>query len=276
MTVLEWLFQAKKQLTSHTAELEARLLLAYTLNCSSETLLTWPEKSLSVSQQDKANHLLDKRVHGEPIAYLLNERFFWSQRLKVDQNVLIPRPETELLIEQAIETWPDTPKIMLDLGTGSGAIAIALATERPSWQIIGSDINNNSLAIAKQNAQRHACHSIQWKQSDWFHHLSGYLFDIIISNPPYLSTQDPHLINSDLTFEPYEALVSGPTGYEALYSIIEEAPNYLKQGGYLMLEHGSEQGFNVRTKLKQFGFTAITTSLDLQHLDRTTQGFWVQ
>ncbi len=275
ITYNQWLSYAKNQLNIATADLESRLLLSQATTQSSVTLLTWPERLLTPEEEKQADDLLDRRLQGEPIAYLLGERDFWSLPLKVNNTVLIPRPDTELLVEKTLAQWDSTPKAVLDLGTGSGAIAIALALEREHWTITATDIKQDSLELARQNNVHSPCNEIQWKQSDWFDALAGDRFNLIISNPPYLSDKDPHLMHSDLSFEPHSALVSGSTGYEDLAIIVHQAPLYLKKGGCLMLEHGSEQGKTVRQYLEKRGFISIKTHRDIAGLERATQGCWL-
>lgn len=236
------LLQAENHLINITevAKLEAELLLSHALGKPRSFLYGWPEYSLSDIELQTFSSLLKQRAEGCPVAYLLGSQEFWSLPFRVTSDTLIPRPETELLVEQALLKLPSEQEChLLDLGTGSGAIAIALAHERPQWKILAIDSSLGALEVAQQNAALNHVENIQFMRSDWFSEIKNKKFDAIISNPPYLANQDPHLPN--LTYEPLCALVSGQDGLEAFREIICHAHDYLKSEGWLMLEHGAQQ-----------------------------------
>lgn len=250
-------------------QLEARLLLAHVLKVEPVWLMTWPEKAVSDQDQTHYQQLLKRRVKREPLAYLLGSKEFWSLPLKVNNAVLVPRPETELLVETVLSLFPNSPLSVLELGTGSGAIACVLAHTRPIWKITATDISSEALAIAKENAIQLGLLNIQWYQADWFKGLPIQKYAAVISNPPYLSATDPHLVD-ELLFEPKGALVSGKTGLEAYEAIIAKAAQYLVQEGALVLEHGFEQGPAIQALLAKAGFSKIKTLKDLAGLPRVT------
>lgn len=233
-------------------------------------IYTHPERHLTEAQQQAFDALLSRRAQGEPLAYLIGMKPFWTLELKVSPEVLIPRPETEHLIELVLERSGHQQRIRaLDLGTGSGAIALALASERPTWEISATDISAAALKIAKENAEKYHLNQIHFYQSHWLRDLPTDLrFEVILANPPYLSDQDPHL--PDLKFEPRSALVAGPQGLEDLREIIRSAKTYLAPGGYLALEHGHEQGAAVREIFAAEAYQNIQTLQDLAALDRIT------
>lgn len=254
------------QLTSDTAKLEAELLLAGCLRQDRVYLKTWPEKVLNTTQIDCYQAALARRRKGEPIAYILGEKEFWSMPIKVDSNTLIPRPETELLVEQALICLPMSACKMLELGTGSGAISIALAVERPEWQVTAVDNSAAALTVAKRNAERQEA-EVTWLRSDWFSEVKGS-YDLIICNPPYVADNDPHLEQGDVRFEPRSALVSGTDGLDAIRHIIATSPNFLKPNGYLILEHGYNQQTAVLELLKAHQYTNISGLKDDSKQDR--------
>jgi release factor glutamine methyltransferase len=258
--------------------LDAELLLAHVLSISRTQLLTWPLQSVSEGQTQAFQSLLRRRAQGEPFAYLVGTKEFWSLPLIVNADVLIPRPETECLVEALLTRFPADDSYayqVLDLGTGSGAIALALAVERPHWQIIALDRSEAALAVAKQNAQILSVDNIQWIASDWFSALRSErcAVDIIVSNPPYIEEEDIHLRQDGLCYEPQEALVAGRDGLSDLHQIICIAPAFLKPGGCLAVEHGSTQGLALRLLMKKQGFTQEITLKDLGGLDRLSLAY---
>lgn len=259
-------------LATNNAQLEARLLLSLTLNKSMSWLYAWPEKRLDENQQHKFRELVSKRLRGIPIAYLTGEREFWSLPLKVTPDTLIPRPETELLVELALAMGA-TNCHCLDLGTGSGAIAIALATEHPYWQILATDQSLKALNIAQENANTFNANNIEWQHGSWFAAIpENRQFDLIISNPPYIEENDHHLKEGDVRFEPSSALVAGKNGLDDIKIIIETASDYLKNQGVLMLEHGYQQAPAIQALFAENGFSGISTKKDLADQDRVTLG----
>lgn len=253
--------------------LEAELLLAHSLGKTRSHLRAWPEKPLSNEEQDAFEALLFRRLAGEPIAYLTGEREFWSLSLRVGPGVLIPRPETEQLVECALHHLPQDKEVRIaDLGTGSGAIALALATERPQARIIATDNSSIALAMAQDNAKRLGLTRVEFLMSDWLKALENQRFDLIVSNPPYIPEDDPHLLSGDLPAEPRSALSSGPDGLDDIHHIVANALQRLNPGGWLLLEHGFDQGAAVRNLFNTCGYTEVKTNLDLGSRERVTQG----
>lgn len=217
--------------------------------------------------------LVQRRAAGEPVAYLTGQRGFWRFDLEVSPATLIPRPETELLVELALERLPpDRALSVADLGTGSGAIALALAFERPRARVIATDASAQALAVARANAETLQLGNVVFREGDWFVPLSGERFDLIASNPPYIALGDPHLEEGDLRYEPASALSSGIDGLDAIRSIAAGAPSHLEAGGWLLLEHGWDQGAAVRAVLANAGFVDVVTHRDLEDRDRVTLG----
>jgi release factor glutamine methyltransferase len=255
---------------SDSPQLDTELLLCHCLLQPRTYLRTWPDQALTPQQEQQFLALMARREAGEPVAYLLGEREFWSLPLRVNTSTLIPRPDTELLVETALSLNLSASSRLVDLGTGTGAIALALAKEQPQWKILAVDRSAEACALAQQNAQAlHLAISVQ--QSDWFSALSGP-FDAILSNPPYLAQTDPHLAQGDLRFEPASALVAGPDGLADLRQIIAQAPQYLKPGGWLLLEHGWQQAEAVRRLLAEAGFESISSRRDLANHERISLG----
>ncbi|MHB1946496.1 MAG: peptide chain release factor N(5)-glutamine methyltransferase [Gammaproteobacteria bacterium] len=256
-------------------QLEAEILLGHVLKASRAYLHTWPEKILENSQYTLFLDLLNRRKLGEPIAYLIGHREFWSLDLRVAPCVLIPRPETELLVELVLKSIENEQAVIADLGTGSGAIALALAYERPNWTIHATDISLDALEIAKINAAEHQLANIVFHQGKWCDALPQIKFDAIVSNPPYITSTDPHLHQGDLRFEPKGALVSDGEGLQDIQQIILTAKNYLQPGGLLFLEHGFQQAENILSIFKKAGYTFAKTHQDLADLDRVTIATWM-
>jgi release factor glutamine methyltransferase len=217
--------------------------------------------------------LVLRRERGEPVAYLLGHRGFWTLELRTTPAVLIPRPETELLVEQALlRIPPERTARVADLGTGSGAIALALASERRCAHVVATDASPDALELAAANAGAHGIGNVEFRRGDWWSPLAGERFDLVASNPPYIAASDPHLSQGDLRFEPQAALASGADGLDAIRAIAAGAPAHLHPGGWLLLEHGWEQGVAVRALLHQAGLIDIATHRDLERRDRITLG----
>lgn len=262
------------QLPGSSSALEAKVLLCHLLQKNDSYLYTWPERRLEESQWQQLRQLIRQRLAGEPIAYITGQREFWSLMLKVTPATLIPRPETEQLVERALQHLPGEKSCRIaDLGTGTGAIAAALASERPHWQITASDHSREALAVARENFQTLELHNVTTCQGDWCEALpTESRFDIIISNPPYIADSDPHLKQGDLPSEPYYALASGHDGLDAIRQIVQQAPHHLKRPGHLLLEHGFDQGTAVRKLLSAAGFELVSTHRDLSGLNRISEG----
>lgn len=258
---------------SESWRLDAQLLLAAAMQCSRESLLARPGQPLTDSQREKYEGTLQRRLQGEPIAYILGRKGFWDFELAVDQRVLIPRPETELLVELALArlSGRENEKLTLaDLGTGSGAIAIALARHSDQWQVTAIDKSSEALAVARHNAASLNLANIDFLQSSWCENLQHARFDMIVSNPPYIAPSDPHLKKDGLAFEPDLALIAEAQGLADLSSIVMQTPGYLKNNAWLILEHGFQQGEQVGEMLMENGFADISLWQDLSGLDRVT------
>jgi release factor glutamine methyltransferase len=255
-------------------DFEVNLMLAHVLGVNSTWLRTWPEHQLTEAQQHEFEQLCQRRVTGEPIAYLLGEWSFWSFKLKVTPDTLIPRPETEHLVEWVLQHFSVEQKLTIaDLGTGSGAIALALAMERPQWRIIATDYSPAALAIAKANAAQLQINNIEWYCGSWFDALPPSIHcDVIVSNPPYIAPHDPHLSLDGLPFEPTSALVAHESGLADIKHLIQSANQHLMPHGWLVLEHGYEQGLTVRQLFVEQGFKAVATINDYSGRERITFG----
>lgn len=276
-TLRESLTDAARQLAALSASprLDAELLLAAALERPRSYLHAWPERILDAQPAARFSAWLERRRAGEPVAYLLGRREFWSLELEVTSDTLIPRPETELLVELALERLPaDAPVTLADLGTGSGAIALALAVERPLARIIATDHSSAALAVARRNAQRLNLTRIEFREGDWCAPLAGERFDLIVANPPYVAAADPCWRQGELRFEPPAALVSGQDGLDALRAIIAAAPEHLLPGGWLLLEHGYDQGQAVPTLLREQGFVQVSDHQDFAGVSRSSCGRW--
>ena len=256
---------------SDTPKLDAEILLAYCLGKPRSYLYSWPEQQLDPEDWHRFQAQIDKRLLPTPVAYLLGEREFYSLTLKTSPATLIPRPETESLVDTALDLCPgESATGLLELGTGNGAIAIALKVHRPKINIVATDISADCLDLARQNAIGHSV-TIDWIQSDWFTQIeSDRKFEMIVSNPPYIPAMHPCLEKGDLRAEPVNALSPGETGLEALQRIITDAPAYLKPGGYLLLEHGFDQQDAVANLMKAQNFFDISCKLDLNRLPRVS------
>jgi protein-(glutamine-N5) methyltransferase, release factor-specific len=252
---------------------DAEWLLAHALGRPRAWLYAHADDKVDAGTQARFAELIARRAAGEPVAYLTRSRGFWSFDLRVTPDTLIPRPETELLVELALARLPETAALRIaDLGTGSGAIALALARERPCAHVFATDISEAALAIACENAAALAIGNVRFGSGSWCSALAGGPFDLIASNPPYIADDDPHLAAGDLRFEPLGALASGQDGLDAIRAIIRDAAAHLVPGGWLLLEHGVAQGSAVRALLHAAGFIDVGTARDLEDRDRVTLG----
>ena len=290
MNYKEWLAQAMADLAqknpTENSKIDALVLLQHATGKSRTQILAFDDTEIDEKVRLKLTALLDRRLKGEPIAYILGEKEFWSLPLNVSKGTLIPRPDTEILVEKALqialEKLEENPPYfrILDLGTGTGAIALALASElSPICQkrqilleIIGVDLMPDVVALAQSNAERNKL-NVQFLQSRWFENITGQ-FDLIVSNPPYIDAQDEHLRQGDVRFEPLSALVANDAGYADLRHIIESAPNYLNSNGALLLEHGWQQGEKVRSIFQENHWEMVETVRDYGDNERVTLGFW--
>jgi len=256
-----------------SAKIDVFALLCFVLGKTTSYLYTWPDKQLSSSQLNQFHQLLARRLQGEPIAYLTGEREFWSLPLKVSPATLIPRPDTECLVEIALEKirHKKAPSI-LDLGTGTGAIALALASELPQANIIGIDLNEEATQLAKTNAQNLSLNQCQFLTGNWFAPLTNEKFDLIVSNPPYIDKEDPHLDQGDVRFEPLTALVAPHQGLADIEHIVLSARSFLHKQAYLLIEHGYNQKNAVQHIFHHHHYTGIATYKDYGNNDRVTLG----
>lgn len=295
-------------LPGEDARREAEILLCDALNKPRSYLFAWPEAEVDGAVAERYRRRLAARRDGQPLAYLLGRREFWSLELAVSEATLIPRADTELLVEQAlalrlpaclevdaaeteepvtvpgaasrpvtkrgslsIEAAPHGPRV-LDLGTGSGAIALALASERPAWRVTGVDVSADALTVARANGTALGLDRVRWRCGSWFEAVAGESFELVVSNPPYVAPGDPHLAQGDLRFEPRSALVAGDNGFAAFDAVIAGSPGHLVQGGWLLFEHGATQGQGVRARLLTAGFESIASHRDLAGRERVTLG----
>ena len=252
---------------------DAALLLAHALGKPRSWLFAHADDVLGEADLARFDGLLARRVAGEPVAYLTGARGFWTLDLAVTPATLIPRPETELLVELALARLPvDAPLRVADLGTGSGAIALSLAKERPRARVVATDASPEALEVARGNTVRNGIGNVAFRLGSWLQPLDGECFALIASNPPYIADGDPHLSQGDLRFEPAMALSCGPDGLDAIRIIVRDAPACLHSGGWLLLEHGWDQGEAVRALLVEAGFVDVGTERDLEGRDRVTLG----
>ena len=256
-----------------SGRLDAEVLLAFVLGKARHHPYAFPEQRLEPELADRYRSLVARRVNGEPVAYLTGEREFWSLTFKVTPDTLIPRPETERLVELALELTPTDQRLLIvDLGTGSGAIAITIACERPRCEVVAVDNCEPALAVARENAERHALHNIDFRKGDWGSALDTGLVDLIVANPPYVREGDPHLSRGDVRFEPRGALVAGEDGLSAIRMICQSAITCLRPGGFLLLEHGADQRTAVGDLLAANRYDSIRHHQDYAERDRVTQG----
>ncbi len=271
-TILEALHQARRSI----GDTDARMLLQHVLNVSHAHLIAYPEQELSPEQVQYLGQLTQRRACGEPVAYLTGRREFYSLDFRVTPAVLIPRPETELLVDLALERIPaDRAFKVLDLGTGSGAIALTIAKHRPLVSVIAVDASVEAASIAESNAKQLDVHNVRIMKGDWFEGLGEERFDLIVSNPPYVASTDPHLSRGDLRFEPAMALTDGADGLGCLRAIMGSAPTHLVAGGTLLVEHGYDQAEVCRRLLENAGFGAIICCPDLAGIPRISGGTWM-
>jgi release factor glutamine methyltransferase len=263
---------AASRLPGDEARLEAELLLAHALDRPRSWFYAHAGDLLEPRDASAFADLLRRRERGEPVAHITGHRGFWSLELAVTADTLVPRPETELLVELALERLPrGEPRRVLDLGTGTGAIALAVASERPLADVTAVDASEAALALARENADE-AGLALRLLHGDWFSPVAGERFDLVASNPPYIADGDPHLQQGDLRFEPRAALVSGPDGLDAIRTLARDAAAHLVPGGWLLVEHGYEQGAAVRALFSAAGLAAVATERDLEQRERVTLG----
>jgi release factor glutamine methyltransferase len=261
---------------SDSARLDVEVLLAAALKKERTYLYTWPEKILSPAEQRCFDEMFQRRINGEPIAYILGEKEFWSLSLQVNSSTLIPRPETELLVETALSLFQqDAPLVerhIIDLGTGTGAIALALASEKPHWQIVAVDSSPAACSLAERNRLQHQLNNVQLICSDWFNSLSKIRVDMIVSNPPYIDKNDPHLQQGDVRFEPHSALIADQQGIADIALIAQQATEKLLPKGWLLIEHGYQQADAVMAVFQKHGYQSCSTVMDMAGQARVTMG----
>jgi len=261
------------ELDASTARIEVQSLLQHVLQVPRAYLLAHPEQVLDAKQLASYDALLSRRLQGEPVAYLLGEREFFGLNFKVTPATLIPRSDTELLVELALQRLPQGKACrVLDLGTGSGAIALSIAHSRPDVVVTAVDASEKALGVARENAQRLGVANIRCLHSDWFSALDGQHFDLIVSNPPYIAANDVHLTQSDVRFEPLSALASGADGLDDIRSIVSQADGFLERGAWLLLEHGYDQAVRVRDIFQKNSFGEIFSAKDIAGIDRVSGG----
>jgi release factor glutamine methyltransferase len=262
------------QTISDSALLDSEILLSLALNANRSYLRAWPDRPVEAEQLKRFLLLLQERQKGTPIAYITGVREFWSREFYVTPDVLIPRPDTELLIDLCLKLMPaDKPTVkIIDLGTGSGNIAITLAAERPNAEVWASDSSPAALLIAQRNAKKHTIYNIRFYLSDWFASIPENQFNLIVSNPPYIAPQDAHLKQGDLRFEPHSALSANEHGLEAIKNIADAARHYLEPGGHLLIEHGYNQEQSVRLIFEDFNYQNVFNYTDLSGQPRVTYG----
>lgn len=275
MTYLEWLKQATLSLKeSESPKRDAEILLELVTNKTRTFLMAFCETELTNQQLEQLDGYLKRRQNGEPIAYITGIKEFWSLKFKVSPATLIPRPDTEKLVEIALDYLPKIPCEVLDLGTGTGAITIAMATERPDCLFTAIENSSQALQLALDNAKYNGVNNVYFLQGNWYKPIKGRKFSMIVSNPPYIDSTDIHLTQGDVRFEPKSALVADDAGLADIKLIVEGAINHLSQYGWLLIEHGWKQGEAVRTIFKQNGFQLVETHTDYSGNDRVTVGRW--
>ncbi|TPV60657.1 peptide chain release factor N(5)-glutamine methyltransferase [Aestuariibacter sp. GS-14] len=256
---------------------DARVLVCHVLDCQQSYLYTWPEKLLSLAQHAALVRLVEQRQQGIPVAYLTGKRQFWDLLLQCNATTLIPRPETESLVEAALALEIPANARVCDLGTGTGAIALALAYERPGWKITGVDRIADAISLAKSNALLNHIDGVEWQVSHWFSALpSDVRYDLIVTNPPYVESDSPYLRRGDVRFEPHSALTAGDDGLDDIRHIVAESPERLAQCGWLLIEHGHTQHQAVKSLMQQRGFSGCKAIQDLNGHNRITLGQWIE
>lgn len=259
---------------SDTPELDCELILLHVLNAHRNILFTDPGQLLTIEQQKTFMSLMARRKKGEPVAYIIGSQGFWDLDLKVSPHTLIPRADTESLVEWVLDQGL-TPEHILDLGTGTGALALALASELPSAQVIGLDVVEGAVTLAKENQARNRIQNAEFMVSSWFDSIAqNKTFDLIVSNPPYIDAQDVHLSQGDVRFEPESALIADEQGYSDLFLIAEQAKGFLNKDGILLMEHGWQQADSVQRKLRELGYSAVGSGKDYGGNERFTFGVW--
>lgn len=260
---------------SESAQLDAEILLCHCLNKARTYLRTWPEKTVTPSQLDTFRKALAKRRRGVPVAYIIGIREFWSREFEVTPEVLIPRPDTELLVELCLQLIPpDRPYKLIDLGTGSGIIAVTLAAERSQAEVTATDLSETALVVARNNAKRHRLHNIRFFHSNWFEAIEDNDFDLVVSNPPYIAGDDPHLQQGDVRYEPESALIAPEQGLQDIRELARQARFHLSEGGHLLIEHGYNQQQAVHEIFHACRYRQIETHADLAGNPRVTRGIW--
>ena len=272
---LDWaaeLFSSADPSENLDIKIDAEVLLSHVTEKQRSYFYTWPESRLTLQQWQLYQSLCRRRQAGEPVAYIVGYREFWTLKLKVNKHVLIPRPETELLVETALEKMSDKGASVIDLGTGSGAIALALASERKGWLITATDISHEALTVARDNAMLNGINHVSFFQGSWCQPVSGRLFDLVVANPPYIAPDDKHLTIGDVRSEPDIALISAQEGLADIRAIASQAQRVLKSDGWLLVEHGYNQGASVSQIFDQEGYRNIDTVTDLGCHERVTMG----
>ncbi len=258
---------------SESVAADAELLLCHKLDCDRTALMAHGDEAMAEEQWADYQALVQQRVAGHPVAHLVGEAGFWTLTLAVNESTLIPRPDTELLVETVLAILPETePFSVVDLGTGTGAIALSLARERPAWSVSGTDYAPDIVGLARGNAQRNGIEQVLFMTSDWCHDIPDASVDVLISNPPYVAADDSHLDAGDVRFEPRTALTAGPDGLAAIRTIVHQAPRVLRNKGYLFLEHGFDQADAVCELLLEAGFRGVETRRDYGGNPRVTFG----
>ena len=261
------------ELPSESARADVEYLLCAVLEKDRTYLRTWPDRELTLDQQAHFLELFNQRLEGRPVAHITGSRGFWSFDLEVNPSTLIPRSDTEVLVETALELVDCLDARVVDLGTGTGAIALALAIEHPNWHVEACDRISDAVTLARKNAARLGATNLTVFEGSWFEPLTGH-YQLIVSNPPYIDPVDPHLNEGDLIYEPSSALVADEQGLADLYYIIDNAPNYLAEGGWLLMEHGYDQAEAVAKRLSERGFSNLIMREDFGGNPRVSGGFW--